>query len=107
MSQDHYQTLMYINRKSVLSSCQTEAKALRKQGRGLMRTHDKASQAGLGPMPKSRAVAWVGCGIRVNSISPGDSATPMQRMASVTEMWSGLRCFLPQIPLFIAPRSIL
>ncbi len=84
MEEDQYQTLMDINMKGIWLTC-------RAQG---------------------RAMEWVGHGIRVNTISPGytatpmntrpemvhqtrefESQTPMQRMASVDEM-VGLAVFL-------------
>lgn len=121
MPEDQYQTLMDINLKGVFLSCQAEANAMLKHGRGaivniasmsgvivnrgLMQAHYNASKAGVIHMSKSMAVEWVDRGIRVNTISPGYTATPMntrpemvhqtkefeaqtpmQRMASVNEM---------------------
>lgn len=121
MSEEQYQTLMDINMKGVFFSCQAEANAMFKHGkgsiiniasmsgvivnRGLMQVHYNASKAGVIHMSKSMAMEWVDRGIRVNSISPGytatpmntrpemihqtkefESQTPMQRMASVNEM---------------------
>lgn len=121
MSEKQYQTLMDINMKGVFFSCQAEANAMLKHGkgsiiniasmsgvivnRGLMQVHYNASKAGVIHMSKSMAMEWVDRGIRVNSISPGytetpmntrpemihqtrefESQTPMQRMASVDEM---------------------
>lgn len=121
MSEDQYQTLMDINMKGVFFSCQAEAKAMLRHGRGsiiniasmsgvivnrgLKQAHYNASKAGVIHMSKSMAMEWVGRGLRVNSISPGYTATPMntrpemvhqtkefeaqtpmQRMASVNEM---------------------
>lgn len=121
MSEDQYQTLMDINLKGVFFSCQAEAGAMLKHGRGsiiniasmsgvivnrgLMQAHYNASKAGVIHMSKSMAMEWVGRGIRVNTISPGytatpmntrpemvhqtrefESQTPMQRMATVEEM---------------------
>ncbi|MBM6550363.1 SDR family oxidoreductase [Marinomonas ostreistagni] len=121
MAEDQYQTLMDINMKGVFLSCQAEANAMIKNGkgsiiniasmsgvivnRGLEQVHYNASKAGVIHMTKSMAMEWVGKGIRVNSISPGytatpmntrpemvhqtkefESQTPMGRMASVNEM---------------------
>lgn len=121
MAEDQYQTLMDINLKGVFFSCQAEARAMLRHGkgsiiniasmsgvivnRGLNQVHYNASKAGVIHMSKSMAMEWVGRGIRVNSISPGytatpmntrpemvhqtrefESQTPMQRMASVEEM---------------------
>jgi NAD(P)-dependent dehydrogenase (short-subunit alcohol dehydrogenase family) len=73
--------------------------------RGLEQVHYNASKAGVIQMTKSMAMEWVRRGVRVNSISPGYTATPMNtrpemlhqrqkfeeqtpmsRMASVDEM---------------------
>lgn len=121
MEEDQYQTLMDINLKGVFLSCQIEAEAMLKHGtgsiiniasmsgvivnRGLTQVHYNASKAGVIHMTKSMAMEWVDRGIRVNSISPGYTATPMNtrpemvhqtkeferqtpmgRMASVDEM---------------------
>ncbi|MEM1398563.1 MAG: SDR family oxidoreductase [Pseudomonadota bacterium] len=122
MDEDQYQTLMDINMKGVWLSCQAEARAMLAHGhggsivniasmsgvivnRGLTQVHYNASKAGVIHMSKSMAMEWVDRGIRVNSISPGytatpmntrpemvhqtkefESQTPMQRMASVDEM---------------------
>jgi NAD(P)-dependent dehydrogenase (short-subunit alcohol dehydrogenase family) len=122
MMEDQYQTLMDINLKGVWLSCQAEARAMIAHGkggsivniasmsgvivnRGLNQVHYNASKAGVIHMSKSMAMEWVDRGIRVNSISPGytatpmntrpemlkqtkkfESQTPMKRMASVDEM---------------------
>lgn len=93
MSEEQYQTLMDINMKGVFFSCQAQAGAMLKHGRGsiiniasmsgvivnrgLSQVHYNASKAGVIHMSKSMAMEWVGRGIRVNSISPGYTATPM------------------------------
>jgi len=121
MDEEQYQTLMDINMKGVFFSCQAEANAMLNHGkgsiiniasmsgvivnRGLEQVHYNASKAGVIHMTKSMAMEWVERGIRVNSISPGytatpmntrpemihqtkefESQTPMQRMACVDEM---------------------
>ncbi len=121
MSEEQYQNLMDINMKGIFFSCQVEARAMLQHGkgsiiniasmsgvivnRGLMQVHYNASKAGVIHMSKSMAMEWVDRGVRVNSISPGytatpmntrpemvhqtrdfESQTPMQRMATVDEM---------------------
>ncbi len=121
MEEEQYQTLMDINMKGIFLSCQAEANAMLRHGKGsiiniasmsgsivnkgLDQVHYNASKAGVIHMSKSMAMEWVGRGIRVNSISPGYTATPMNtrpemvhqtkefeaqtpmgRMASVDEM---------------------
>jgi NAD(P)-dependent dehydrogenase (short-subunit alcohol dehydrogenase family) len=121
MEEEQYQTLMDINLKGIFLSCQAEARAMLAHGRGsivniasmsgvivnrgLKQCHYNASKAGVIHMSKSMAMEWVDRGIRVNTISPGYTATPMntrpemvhqtklfeeqtpmQRMASVDEL---------------------
>lgn len=122
MGEEQYQTLMDINLKGVWLSCRAEARAMLAHGkggsivniasmsgvivnRGLLQAHYNAAKAGVIHMSKSLAMEWVDRGIRVNSISPGytatpmntrpemvhqtrefESQTPMQRMADVNEM---------------------
>ncbi|PDT37068.1 MULTISPECIES: SDR family oxidoreductase [Sinorhizobium] len=121
MEESQFQTMMDINLKGVFLSCQAEARAMLKNGRGsivniasmsgvivnrgLSQCHYNASKAGVIHMTKSMAMEWVGRGVRVNTISPGYTATPMntrpemvhqtklfeeqtpmQRMATVDEM---------------------
>jgi NAD(P)-dependent dehydrogenase (short-subunit alcohol dehydrogenase family) len=93
MAESQFQTMMDINLKGVFLSCQAEARAMLRNGRGsivniasmsgvivnrgLMQAHYNASKAGVIHMSKSLAMEWVGRGIRVNTISPGYTATPM------------------------------
>lgn len=93
MELDQWQTLMDVNLKGVFLSCQAEARAMMRGtggaivnvasmsgvivNRGLSQAHYNASKAGVIHMTKSFAMEWVGRGIRVNSISPGYTATPM------------------------------
>lgn len=122
MEEDQYQTLMDINMKGIWLTCQAQGRAMLAHGqggsivniasmsgvivnRGLNQVHYNASKAGVIHMTKSIAMEWVDRGIRVNSISPGytatpmntrpemvhqtkefESQTPMQRMADVNEM---------------------
>ena len=112
MSEDQYQTLMDINMKGVFFSCQAEANAMIKHrkgsiiniasmsgvivNRGLDQVHYNASKAGVIHMSKSMAMEWVGRGVRVNSISPGYTATPMNTRP---EMVHQTREFESQTPM--------
>jgi len=93
MSQDQWQNMFDINLSGVFYSCQEEAKTMikRKKGsiiniasmsgiivnRGLKQVHYNSSKAGVIHLTKSLAMDWVEYGIRVNSISPGYTKTPM------------------------------
>jgi len=53
--------------------------------RGLTQVHYNASKAGVIHLSKSLAMEWAGRGIRVNAISPGYTATPMNTRPEVAE----------------------
>lgn len=112
MEEAQYQTLMDVNLKGVFLSCQAEARAMIAHGggsivniasmsgvivnRGLSQAHYNASKAGVIHMSKSLAMEWVGRGVRVNSISPGYTATPMNTRP---EMVHQTRAFEEQTPM--------
>ncbi len=112
MGLDQYQTLMDINLNGVFLSCQAEARAMLAHGRGtiiniasmsgsivnrgLTQAHYNASKAGVIHLTKSPAMEWVGRGIRVNAISPGYTATPMNTRP---EMVHQTRLFKEQTPM--------
>ncbi len=82
-----------INLTGLFYSCQEEAKVMigRKKGsiiniasmsgsivnRGLKQVHYNSSKAGVIHLTKSLAMEWAEYGVRVNSISPGYTKTPM------------------------------
>lgn len=112
MEEEQYQTLMDINMKGVFLSCQAEASAMLRHGKGsivniasmsgvivnkgLDQVHYNASKAGVIHMSKSMAMEWVERGIRVNSISPGYTATPMNTRP---EMMHQTKEFEAQTPM--------
>ncbi len=96
-----WQRMFDVNVTGIFLSCQAEARAMlpRKQGsivniasmsgiivnRGLLQAHYNASKAAVIHLSKSLAMEWSASGIRVNSISPGYTATPMNLRAEVAE----------------------
>ena len=112
MDEAQFQTMMDINLKGVFLSCQAEARAMLKHGRGaivniasmsgvivnrgLNQCHYNASKAGVIHMSKSMAMEWVGRGLRVNTISPGYTATPMNTRP---EMVHQIKIFEEQTPM--------
>jgi NAD(P)-dependent dehydrogenase (short-subunit alcohol dehydrogenase family) len=112
MEENQFQTMIDINLKGVFLSCQAESRAMLKNGRGsivniasmsgvivnrgLMQCHYNASKAGVIHMSKSMAMEWVGRGIRVNTISPGYTATPMNTRP---EMVHQTKLFEEQTPM--------
>jgi len=121
MEADQWQRVIDINLTGVWNSCKAEAELMIENGggsiiniasmsgvivnRGLEQAHYNCSKAGVIHLSKSLAMEWTDKHIRVNSISPGytatpmntrpemihqtkefESQTPMQRMAQVSEM---------------------
>src|SRR5258707_322113 len=101
MPLDQWKRMLDINVTGIFVSCQAEAKVMlpRKQGsivniasmsgiivnRGLLQAHYNASKAAVIHLSKSLAMEWAPRGIRVNSISPGYTATPMNTRPEVAE----------------------
>jgi NAD(P)-dependent dehydrogenase (short-subunit alcohol dehydrogenase family) len=101
-----------INLTGAFLSCQAEARAMLEHGRGsiiniasmsgvivnrgLKQVQYNTSKAGVIHMSRSLAMEWVDRGIRVNSISPGYTATPMNTRP---EMVHQTKLFEEQTPM--------
>ena len=112
MELDQWQTMIDINLTGLFLSCQAEAKAMLARGkgsivniasmsgvivnRGLQQVHYNTSKAGVIHLTKSMAMEWVDRGIRVNAISPGYTATPMNTRP---EMVHQTKLFEEQTPM--------
>ena len=96
-----WQKVIDVNLTGIFLSCQAEAKLMlpRKQGsivniasmsgtivnRGLLQAHYNSSKAAVIHLSKSLAMEWSDRGVRVNSISPGYTATPMNLRPEVAQ----------------------
>lgn len=112
MEFDQWQTMIDVNLTGLFLSCQAEANAMLTGGggsivniasmsgvivnRGLKQVHYNTSKAGVIHLTKSMAMEWVERGIRVNSISPGYTATPMNTRP---EMVHQTKLFEEQTPM--------
>jgi NAD(P)-dependent dehydrogenase (short-subunit alcohol dehydrogenase family) len=101
MARAQWQRVIDINVTGVFLSCQAEGRAMLRNGRGsivniasmsgsivnrgLLQAHYNASKAAVMHLSKSLAMEWAPRGIRVNSISPGYTATPMNTRPEVAE----------------------
>jgi NAD(P)-dependent dehydrogenase (short-subunit alcohol dehydrogenase family) len=101
MAREQWQRMLDINLTGIFLSCQAEAAVMlpRKRGaivniasmsgsivnRGLLQAHYNASKAAVIHLTKSLAMEWCERGIRVNAISPGYTATPMNTRPEVAE----------------------
>jgi NAD(P)-dependent dehydrogenase (short-subunit alcohol dehydrogenase family) len=96
-----WQHLLDVNLTGVFLSCQAEGRAMlpRRQGsiinvasmsgsivnRGILQAHYNSSKAAVMHLTKSLAMEWAERGVRVNSISPGYTLTPMNLRPEVAE----------------------
>lgn len=112
MTREQWQRVIDVNVTGVFLSCQAESQAMLKHGkgsivniasmsgiivnRGLLQAHYNASKAAVIHLTKSLAIEWSRRGIRVNSISPGYTATPMNLRPEVAEQ---VRQFEAETPM--------
>ncbi len=112
MALAQWQKMLDVNLTGIFLSCQAEARVMlpRKAGaivniasmsgvivnRGITQAHYNASKAGVIHLSKSLAMEWSDRGVRVNSISPGYTLTPMNRRPEVAEQ---LKQFAADTPL--------
>jgi NAD(P)-dependent dehydrogenase (short-subunit alcohol dehydrogenase family) len=96
-----WQRMLDVNLTGVFLACQAEGRAMLRDGagaivniasmsgsivnRGLMQAHYNTSKAAVMHLTKSLATEWCRRGVRVNSISPGYTATPMNTRREVAE----------------------
>jgi NAD(P)-dependent dehydrogenase (short-subunit alcohol dehydrogenase family) len=101
MPQHQWQRVLDVNLTGIFLSCQAEAAVMlpRKSGaivniasmsgsivnRGLLQAHYNSSKAAVIHLTKSLAMEWCDRGVRVNAISPGYTATPMNTRPEVAE----------------------
>lgn len=98
---ERWQRMFDINLTGVMLSCQAQARVMLPRGkgaivniasmsgsivnRGLLQAHYNTSKAGVIHLTKSLAMEWAERGIRVNCISPGYTATPMNTRPEVAD----------------------
>ena len=99
MPLSQWQQVIDIDLTGAFLSCQAESRAMLKHGRGsiiniasmsgsivnrgLLQVHYNSAKAGVVHLSKSLAMEWADRGIRVNAISPGYTATPMNTRPEV------------------------
>jgi NAD(P)-dependent dehydrogenase (short-subunit alcohol dehydrogenase family) len=101
MDLDQWRRVLDVNVTGLFLSCQAQSRAMLGHGqgsivniasmsgsivnRGLLQAHYNASKAAVIHLSKSLAMEWASRGVRVNSISPGYTATPMNSRPEVAE----------------------
>ena len=112
MALSQWQRVIDIDLTGVFLSCQAESRAMLDHGRGsivniasmsgsivnrgLLQAHYNSAKAAVVHLSKSLAMEWSERGIRVNAISPGYTATPMNTRPEVAEQ---VRRFESDTPL--------
>jgi NAD(P)-dependent dehydrogenase (short-subunit alcohol dehydrogenase family) len=112
MALDQWQKVVDVDYTGVFLSCQAESRAMFAHGggsivniasmsgsivnRGLSQAHYNSAKAAVIHLSKSLAMEWARRGVRVNSISPGYTATPMNTRPEVAEQ---VRQFEADTPL--------
>lgn len=102
MTPQQWTEVFDTNVTGVFLACQAEGRAMQRHGRGaivnigsisatianrnLTQAQYNASKAAVVHLTKSLAVEWAPLGIRVNTVSPGYTLTPMNRRPEVTDL---------------------
>jgi NAD(P)-dependent dehydrogenase (short-subunit alcohol dehydrogenase family) len=121
MSLDQWQRVYDVDVTGVFLSCQAEAEAMLRSGRGsivnissmsgtiinrgLQQVHYNSAKAAVSHLTRSLAMEWVDRGVRVNAVSPGYTATPMNTRP---EMVGLVEKFSQEIPMgrYAGPEEI-
>jgi NAD(P)-dependent dehydrogenase (short-subunit alcohol dehydrogenase family) len=101
MALEQWQKVIDVDYTGVFLSCQAESRAMLAHGggsivniasmsgsivnRGLLQAHYNSAKAAVIHLSKSLAMEWAHRGVRVNSISPGYTATPMNTRPEVAD----------------------
>lgn len=101
MSLEQWQRMYDVDATGVFLACQAEGRAMLRHGRGsivniasmsgtianrgLTQVHYNSAKAAVIHLTRSLAVEWIRGGVRVNSISPGYTWTPMNKRPEVAE----------------------
>jgi NAD(P)-dependent dehydrogenase (short-subunit alcohol dehydrogenase family) len=112
MAADQWKRLLDVNLTGVFLCCQAEGRSMLAHGggsivnigsisatianRGLAQAHYNAAKAGVVHLSTSLALEWADRGVRVNSLSPGYTKTPM---ATDPAVWEHVKAYAKDIPL--------
>ena len=102
LSADEFEGMYRVNVTGVFRSCQAEARAMLRSGRGaivnlasisgivshreMLQVHYNSSKAAVAHLTRSLATEWAPHAIRVNSLAPGFTLTPMNTRDEVASL---------------------
>lgn len=111
MPLEQWNRVIDVDLTGVFVSCQAEARAMIAGGRGaivniasmsatianrgLFQAHYNAAKAGVIQLGKSLAWEWAAAGVRVNSVSPGYTYTPMTKRPEQVDAMAGYAADTP------------
>jgi len=111
MSREQWQRVYDVDVTGVFLSCQAEAEAMLRNGRGsivnissmsativnrgIEQVHYNSAKAAVSHLTRSLAVEWVSRGVRVNAVSPGYTATPMTTRPEMVDLVEKLSQDIP------------
>ncbi len=111
MPLDQWNRVINVDLTGVFVSCQAEARAMIAGGRGaivniasmsatianrgLFQAHYNSAKAGVIQLGKSLAWEWADAGLRVNSVSPGYTYTPMTKRPEQADAMQGYAADTP------------
>ena len=112
MALEQWQRVVDVDYTGVFLSCQAEARVMLPRGRGaivnvasmsgtivnrgLLQAHYNSAKAAVAHLSRSLATEWADRGVRVNALSPGYTATPMNSRPEVADQ---VRQFEADTPL--------
>lgn len=112
MPDQQWRRLVDVDLTGVWLACRAEGAAMLEHGRGsivnigsisavianrgLTQAHYNSAKAGVLHLGTSLALEWATRGVRVNTVSPGYTATPMARSP---EVWEHVKAYIPDIPM--------
>jgi len=111
LTTEQFEQMYRINVTGLFRSCQAEARAMLRTGRGsilnlasisgivshreMLQSHYNSAKAAVAQLSRSLATEWAPHSIRVNSLAPGFTLTPMNAREEVASMRANISSQIP------------
>lgn len=121
LSVERFTRVFNVNVTGVFLSCRAEGRAMLRHGSGAIvniasisglvshremhQVHYNASKAAVSHLTRSLATEWASRGIRINSVSPGFTLTPMNHRPEVADLRAAISALIP-LGRFATPDEI-